>query len=134
MLGFSKAIRLFTSAAFGGGEGIIWLTKLVCNGTENSLLDCKNAIKYLGNTGCTHEKDAGVECLNYGKLPNIVILIQHLLFSNKFWLTISRLFGERNLRGALLFARGWGTNTFLSSGGVIGEMGGPPLCLIRAFC
>ena len=73
MLGFSKAVQIFKSSAFKGGSGKIWLTKLVCNGTENSLFNCKNAVKYLGDTGCTHEQDAGVECLKDGKLSSVVI-------------------------------------------------------------
>ncbi|KAL9985410.1 hypothetical protein ACROYT_G007815 [Oculina patagonica] len=63
MLGFPKAEQIFKSAELGSGSGPIWLTKLLCNGTEKSLFDCKNAEKYLGDTGCTHDQDAGVKCL-----------------------------------------------------------------------
>ena len=64
MLNFSKAVRIFHGSTFGGGLGLpIWLTKLVCNGTENSLFECKNAIMHLGSTGCTHAQDAGVQCV-----------------------------------------------------------------------
>lgn len=126
MLGFSRAIRLFTSSTFGGGEGKIWLTKLVCNGTEDSLFDCKNAEKYLGNTGCTHQQDAGVECLKDGKLPHIVILIWH----NKFWLTVWRPKPE----GGFVVCMGMGDEQF----SVIWwhDWGGwvAPLCLLMAAC
>lgn len=75
MLGFSKSIKVLKASAFGGGKDKIWLTKLQCNGTENSLFDCKNAAKLLGNTGCTHKQDSGVECKEKGKLSNIGILV-----------------------------------------------------------
>lgn len=71
MLNFSKAVQLFHASTFGGGLGPIWLTRLVCNGTENSLFDCRNAERYLGNTECTHDQDAGVECTENGELPNV---------------------------------------------------------------
>ena len=69
MLNFSKAVQFFRGSTFGGGLGRpIWLTKLVCNGTENSLFKCKNAMKFLGITGCTHSQDAGVQCADDGEL------------------------------------------------------------------
>ena len=72
MLNFSKAVELFHGSTFGGGHGLpIWLTKLVCNGTENSLFQCKNAIKHLGNTGCSHAQDAGVQCAEDGELLQV---------------------------------------------------------------
>lgn len=72
MLNFSRAVQLFDGSTFGGGLGMkIWLTKLVCNGTENSLFECKNAMKFLGITGCTHDQDAGVQCAEDGKLLNV---------------------------------------------------------------
>lgn len=68
MLNFSKAVEIFRGSTFGGGLGLpIWLTKLVCNGTENSLFECKNAMTYLGNTGCSHAQDAGVWCAEDGE-------------------------------------------------------------------
>ena len=71
MLNFSKAVQLFHGWTFGAGSGPIWLTKLVCNGTENSLFVCKNAMKYLRNTGCSHAQDAGVQCAEPGELLNV---------------------------------------------------------------
>lgn len=72
MLNFSKAVELFHGSTFGGGLGLpIWLTKLICNGTENSLFECKNAMKYLGITGCSHAQDAGVQCAEDGELINV---------------------------------------------------------------
>ena len=68
MLNFSKAVETFRGSTFGGGLGLpIWLTKLVCNGTENSLFECKNAMTYLGNTGCSRAQDAGVQCAEDGE-------------------------------------------------------------------
>lgn len=61
-LGFVKAAQVFTGAAFGPGTGQIWLTKLGCSGNESSLMDCRNAKANLGNTGCAHDRDAGVKC------------------------------------------------------------------------
>ena len=73
MLNFSKAVQLFHGSTFGGGLGPIWLTKLICNGTENSLFECKNAMEYLGVTECSHAQDAGVQCAENGELLNVNI-------------------------------------------------------------
>lgn len=82
MLGFPKAEQIFKSAELGSGSGPIWLTKLLCNGTEKSLFDCKNAEKYLGDTGCTHDQDAGVKCLEEdpGKIPHAFMFLYSVHF------------------------------------------------------
>uniref|UniRef100_A0A4W2C6V8 SRCR domain-containing protein n=1 Tax=Bos indicus x Bos taurus TaxID=30522 RepID=A0A4W2C6V8_BOBOX len=49
-LGCGQALEAMRSAAFGPGNGSIWLDKVWCGGRESSLWDC------------AHEEDAGVRC------------------------------------------------------------------------
>ena len=46
---------------FGPGNGSILLDDLVCNGDENSLLDCLSEDD-IGSHDCSHSEDAGVRC------------------------------------------------------------------------
>lgn len=46
---------------FGQGNGSILLDDLMCNGNENSLLECLND-NYIGSHDCYHSEDAGVRC------------------------------------------------------------------------
>ena len=48
-------------AMFGDGIGSILLDNLMCEGTENSLLDCV-ASEGIGIHNCEHSEDAGVRC------------------------------------------------------------------------
>ena len=45
---------------YGRSSGPIFLTDLVCSGTESSLMDCNWNV--YGTTDCYHFEDAGVEC------------------------------------------------------------------------
>ena len=63
-LGFVGARRAYGSAYFGPGEGPIWLDNVQCNDTESRLEDCPN--KGWQVNDCTHNDDAGVECITSG--------------------------------------------------------------------
>ena len=57
----TDAILAPASSAFGAGIGVIWLTNLLCDGTEQRLEDCSH--DGWGNTAsCGHLNDASVVC------------------------------------------------------------------------
>ncbi|KAG1952921.1 deleted in malignant brain tumors 1 protein-like [Pimephales promelas] len=47
-------------AHFGPGSGPIWMSYVMCTGSESTLKNCGSA--GWGKTGCDHSKDAGVIC------------------------------------------------------------------------
>ncbi len=49
------------SASYGPGMGDIYLTSLMCVGSETSILDCPRS-STIGSTGCQHTQDASVIC------------------------------------------------------------------------
>lgn len=55
LLGLSYAI----GAAYGQGNGSVFLGYLYCNGTEDELLDCPHKNSWVGND---HSRDVGVTC------------------------------------------------------------------------
>ncbi|XP_072529168.1 antigen WC1.1-like [Salminus brasiliensis] len=59
-LGCGPALSANGSAAFGAGEGAIWLNRVKCRGNEIHLWDCTNSLKR--HTDCSHRQDAGVTC------------------------------------------------------------------------
>ncbi|XP_022377971.1 antigen WC1.1-like [Enhydra lutris kenyoni] len=59
-LGCGSAFEALQKAAFGPGNGSIWLDEVKCRGREPSLWDC--AVDPWGQNNCKHEEDAGVRC------------------------------------------------------------------------
>ena len=59
-LGCGQALEAVRAAAFGPGNGSIWLDEVRCRGWESSLWDC--ALEPWGKSDCKHEEDAGVRC------------------------------------------------------------------------
>ena len=49
------------NAGFGEGNYSILLDNLMCEGNENSLLDCATDVP-IGSSDCEHSEDAGVRC------------------------------------------------------------------------
>ncbi|KAK1790415.1 hypothetical protein P4O66_014315 [Electrophorus voltai] len=68
-LGCGKALRADRSAAFGPGEGVIWLNTMECRGDEIHLWDCSYSLK--NHTDCSHKEDAGVTCADVSVAPVI---------------------------------------------------------------
>ncbi|NWH61038.1 MARCO protein, partial [Geococcyx californianus] len=58
MLGFNRAVSSFTATA---GTGRIWLDDVNCSGNEQSIFDCPKLDWGVNN--CSHNEDAGVECI-----------------------------------------------------------------------
>ena len=59
-LGYNSGGTALGGAHHGRGSGPVWLDKVACLGSEESLTDCKNS--GLGRTSCSHSKDASVQC------------------------------------------------------------------------
>jgi len=47
---------------YGPGNGEIWLSDLVCSGTETSLVDCDHFGWTHDVDTCIHDKDVSIEC------------------------------------------------------------------------
>lgn len=60
LLFYSTDAIALTNAAFGEGEGPIFLDNLRCLGREANLLGCLGAT--IGIQSCSHSEDAGVYC------------------------------------------------------------------------
>ncbi|NXE09529.1 MARCO protein, partial [Lophotis ruficrista] len=58
MLGYSRSISTFTAVS---GDGQIWLDDVNCRGGEYSIFQCPKADWGVNN--CSHNEDAGVECI-----------------------------------------------------------------------
>ncbi|XP_060979925.1 uncharacterized protein LOC133043052 [Dama dama] len=65
-LGCGPALEAVRAAAFGPGNGSIWLDEVRCGGRESSLWDC--AAEPWGQSDCKHEEDAGVRCSGFVRL------------------------------------------------------------------
>ena len=56
------AVSYYNSAHFGQGTGPIWLSHLLCTGTEQNILECPRDV-FLGSSYlCSHSKDVSVVC------------------------------------------------------------------------
>ena len=62
MLGYPGGVRVHMEAAYGEGEGPVWVRGLECWGNETSLADCPSAT-WEPNYYCQHREDVGVDCL-----------------------------------------------------------------------
>ena len=69
-LGYGRALTALNAAAFGRGQGKIWMNNVRCTGNERSLTDC--AHNGWGNANCSHSKDAGVVC-THGKTDLLIL-------------------------------------------------------------
>ena len=72
-LGFAGAVAANTSAAFGEGEGQIWMDNVRCTGDESSLTDCGH--RGWGKENCVHSEDAGAMCIK-GENNNFLELVR----------------------------------------------------------
>ncbi|XP_028399558.1 deleted in malignant brain tumors 1 protein-like isoform X2 [Dendronephthya gigantea] len=60
-LGYSAAKRVLPRSQVSPGLGYIWLSNIECIGTEKNITECSH--RGWGNQDCTHNQDAGVECI-----------------------------------------------------------------------
>lgn len=65
-LGYGTAVSVLRNAAFGQGDGQIWLDNLGCTGNEPDLFSCPH--NGPGNHNCGHNEDASVVCTDIRKL------------------------------------------------------------------
>ncbi|XP_051546818.1 deleted in malignant brain tumors 1 protein-like [Myxocyprinus asiaticus] len=59
-LGCGAALSADGNAAFGAGEGVVWLNRVDCRGNEIHLWDCPLSLN--NHTDCSHKEDAGLTC------------------------------------------------------------------------
>ncbi|KAL9961211.1 hypothetical protein ACROYT_G030114 [Oculina patagonica] len=62
-LGFTRAVRAYSSAPRDKASGPIWLDDIACSGSETHMHDCRH--RGWGRHDCTHNQDASVRC-QYG--------------------------------------------------------------------
>ena len=63
-MGFIGADMVLVAAAYGEGNGSIWLDDVECTGEEESLFECQRADPLLYN--CGHDEDASAVCTARG--------------------------------------------------------------------
>ena len=71
-LGFPGAVAANKAAAFGRGEGQIWMNDVRCTGNENNLMECRHS--RWGTRYCSHSEDAGVKCTTGDKMYILVVV------------------------------------------------------------
>ncbi|NXQ91193.1 DMBT1 protein, partial [Nyctibius grandis] len=59
-LGCGVATAVPAAASFGRGQDPIWLDRVACTGSENTLMECR--ARPWGINSCSHDEDAGVVC------------------------------------------------------------------------
>ena len=57
---FSLGAVAFSNAKYGQGVGLVFLDHVVCDGTEDSIINCTH--DGIGTSQCDHKDDAGVRC------------------------------------------------------------------------
>ena len=62
MLGLPGPVKVHSDAAFGEGEGPIWIKTIECQGNETDLKLCPGT-SWEHNYYCKHSEDVGLECL-----------------------------------------------------------------------
>lgn len=60
-LGFPGLLEVYSSAAFGEGEGVIWVNSPKCTGYEARLADC-SGIQFGAEHACRHTNDVSILC------------------------------------------------------------------------
>ena len=80
-LGFGSSGTAIGSAGFGQGSGSVWLSNVMCTGSESLLPRCG----HLGVdvSSCTHSEDAGVMCNITGAENSKIMCIMQL--ANYVW-------------------------------------------------
>lgn len=74
-----SAISAPHSAAFGQGQGSIWLDNAGCSGAEGNLIQCSH--RGLGVNDCSHGEDAGVVCSGGDLKPTLSLISTHAVVS-----------------------------------------------------
>ncbi|XP_056604996.1 scavenger receptor cysteine-rich type 1 protein M130-like [Triplophysa dalaica] len=59
-LGCGAALSADGNEAFGAGEGVVWLNRVECRGTEIHLWDCPHVLK--NHTDCSHKEHVELIC------------------------------------------------------------------------
>ena len=62
MLGLPGPVNVHSNAAYGQGQGPIWIKTIECRGNETDLKKCPGTI-WEHNYYCKHSEDVGLECL-----------------------------------------------------------------------
>ncbi|XP_036374394.1 scavenger receptor cysteine-rich type 1 protein M130-like [Megalops cyprinoides] len=113
-LGCGLAMRVEGNAAFGRGNGTIWLDEVNCTGDELHLWDCCRSP--LNQSDCSHKEDAGVTCAVVTarspppvnptssrplSIPAVAFLVLGALFFLLLAVLVVLLFRNRDLKKAL---------------------------------
>ncbi|KAL1139366.1 hypothetical protein AAG570_006350, partial [Ranatra chinensis] len=61
-LGYSGPAKALKEAAYGIGDGVIWLDQVHCAGNETNVSECMH--ENWGQTNCRHNEDVSVSCDN----------------------------------------------------------------------